>query len=278
MTLQENKERGLELFLEGMSLSKISAELHISRPALTNYIKSKGHSISNPARKYRYNDNFFKVIDTEEKAYWLGFIYADGCVTSSGKSKVLEITLKASDKGHLIKFINAVGGVKEQISPKAVKLNGKIYRAFRATVCSTTMCNDLIEHGAIPRKSLVLKFPTTVPIFYMRHFLRGYFDGDGHIDSRRISLLGTKEFLVEVQNYFEIFGASKTKIKKEKSEAYSFEKWGNEVVNIVSALYNNSTVYLDRKFNMVVAVLSQGYTRDKSMRGENRRKLKRKSC
>ncbi len=46
------------------------------------------------------------------------------------------------------------------------------------------MCNDLIGHGATIRKSLTLTFPTHLDEKLIKHFLRGYFDGDGCINYR----------------------------------------------------------------------------------------------
>ena len=60
--------------------------------------------------KYTYNENYFKIIDSEEKAYWLGFLYADGCITrfyrnEKLKSMSLELTLQSNDIEHLKKFL-----------------------------------------------------------------------------------------------------------------------------------------------------------------------------
>ena len=53
---------------------------------------------------YKYNENFFEKIDSPRKAYWLGFLYADGCILDQRKSKILEITLSKNDKNHLQKL------------------------------------------------------------------------------------------------------------------------------------------------------------------------------
>ena len=49
-----------------------------------------------------FDEHSFDVIDTEEKAYWLGFLYADGNVSNT-KNEV-GITLQSSDIKHLYKF------------------------------------------------------------------------------------------------------------------------------------------------------------------------------
>lgn len=260
MELQEKKELGLKMYLKGNSLSSISKEIRINRLTLTKYIKSQGVGVTNPARKYKYNDDFFENIDTEEKAYWLGFIYADGCINDRGKQKTLEITLQESDRSHLVKFINSIGGVADLITSKLVKLNYKEIPSSRVAINCTKMCEDLIRHGATPRKSLTLTFPKSLKPYLLRHFIRGYIDGDGTITypRLRISVLGTMEFLIELQNYFEVIGATKTKLtRKRDNKAYSFEKGGSEVSLILYNLYSNSTIYLDRKYEKAIAHLTQ---------------------
>jgi hypothetical protein len=259
MDLQMRKNKGLELYKQGKSLSQISKEVGINRLTITKFVKESGYEVSNPARKHRYNDDYFEVINTEDKAYWLGFIYADGCINDRGKNKNLEIGLKKSDRGHLVKFVNAIGGVSDLISDKRVKLNGEEFESSRVVVCCTKMCNDLINHGATPRKSLTLAFPQSLPLNLTRHFIRGYIDGDGCIDfPNRISVVGTDNFLNGIMDYFEILGASRTKpYLKQNSKAFQYEKSGAEILLILSNLYLNANVFLDRKYKLTHAVLKR---------------------
>lgn len=259
MDLQLRKNKGLELYKQGLSLSKISGIVGINRLTLTKFVKENGYEVINPSRKHKYNDDFFETIDTEEKAYWLGFIYADGCIVEGKNSKTLEVTLNDSDRGHLVKFVNAIGGVSDLISEKTVKLNGIEYQAVKVAICCTKMCNDLSVHGVMPRKSLVLTFPENILYRLKRHFIRGYLDGDGCIDyPRRISIVGTEKFLKGVMDYFEVLGASPTKLYLKKgNKAFQYEKAGPEILLILSNLYLNANVSLDRKFKLATAVLSR---------------------
>lgn len=99
------------------------------------------------AKNVLYN---FKVIDTEEKAYWLGFLYADGCVGST-ESKI-ELSLAEQDFHHIEKFRDFIG-INNKISYRSAV---KAYRySFRSESCK----QDLIDKGCIPKKSLILKYP-----------------------------------------------------------------------------------------------------------------------
>lgn len=266
--LTKKKELGLQMYLEGQSLSSISKQIGINRLTLTNYLKKSGLTIINPSKKYEYNKSYFSIINSEEKAYWLGFIYADGCINvikaknGQVKSMNLEITLKESDREHLVKFAKSLNAPEDLVKSKIVKLNGKSIQTYRIVVCSTEMCRDLIALGATPRKSLKLKFPKNLPSNLIRHFIRGYFDGDGCINTsnnrKRISLLGTKEFLQDVQLYFSDMGVTCTKISHGNcGKSYYFEKSGLQVINILNYLYKDSSIYLDRKYKKAIAVLTQ---------------------
>lgn len=117
-------------------------------------------------------NNYFEFIDSEDKAYWLGFIYADGCVTKDHKQLIINLAPK--DYNHLEKFKQCIQG-KYQIRFK----DNNRYVSY--CVSCKQFIEYLINDGCIPHKSLILQFPNTniLPIEYRRHFIRGYFDGDG---------------------------------------------------------------------------------------------------
>lgn len=136
--------------------------------------------------KYKYNVDYFKKIDTPEKAYWLGFLYADGCIvryykkdTQEIRSMSLEITLQEQDITHLEKFRDAL----QSNVPIRLKTVKSKYKACRITINSTLLCKDLINLGCVPKKSLILKYPdeSILSKQFNSHFIRGYFDGDGGV-------------------------------------------------------------------------------------------------
>ena len=93
--------------IENKSLTKISEKYGITRKVLTNRLKKAGYEIINYQNRVRFNENIFDSIDTEEKAYWLGFIFADGNISSIGNR--LEIRLSYNDLTHLEKFRKFIG-------------------------------------------------------------------------------------------------------------------------------------------------------------------------
>ena len=147
----------------------------------------------------------FEKIDTEEKAYWLGFLYADGSVGS--KEDKIELGLAEKDLKHIEKFKTFMN-INNKISYRE---KTKSYRmSFRSAQCK----QDLINKGCVPKKSLILNFPNEnqVPKYLIRHFIRGYFDGDGcfsrqlHniIVSPTVGFIGTKDFLEKILYYSDI--------------------------------------------------------------------------
>lgn len=126
-------------------------------------------------RKFTVDFNFFENIDTEEKAYTLGFLYADGCIAST-LNKIQFDQLEPQED--ILFKIKEVMQAEAPIHTHKGKHNRTRYRLL---VCSKKMCQDLLKLGIIPNKSLTLTFPTKVPQEFLRHFIRGYFDGDGCI-------------------------------------------------------------------------------------------------
>ena len=209
-------------------------------------------------KKHNYDDSFFEKIDTEEKAYWLGFLYADGAVQKkevvgssvNAKRKMsykVELQLAQIDKEHLEKFCKIIGST---MTKKENKLGEKKFVSYRTTISSKKIVEDLIRLGCVPKKSLILKFPTEeqVPKKFIWDFLRGYFDGDGCFCGAFI-LLGTEEFLEEVLKLFEenIKNYKRTKLSF-AGKARTFRKTGPDfVIFIKNKFYQEKKIFLERK-------------------------------
>lgn len=209
--------------------------------------------------RYNVDVKYFEKIDNEHKAYWLGFLYADGCIgevkrDNYVKSIMLRLTLQTEDKNHLIKFnkdINSDYKIKDSL------IKSK-YLASTVTITNTEFCKYLINNGCTPRKSLTLTFPrkNIVSKDLVRHFIRGYFDGDGCVSITKrgdcqISFIGTSKFLNSI-NYIvnkEIGLPKKKLVPDKRSNAISI-KWSKKYdVNLwYNYLYKDATVYLDRKY------------------------------
>lgn len=192
-----------------------------------------------------YDDTVFDSIDTEEKAYWLGFIFADGYISTSNYQ--FEVSLKSLDIGHLQKLA--------KFFSKRTPLYCDETRC-RLEISSKHLWNTLNNLGCVPRKSLILKFPE-VSIFsdkkLIKHFIRGYWDGDGCLTYKRanyptISVLGTEDMLSNIQVYLK---TNKTLYNNSKTQDITkvLKINGKEAFEVTQYLYKDASIYLERKYN-----------------------------
>ena len=231
----------IPLYKKGISLTKLAKQFHTSREYLSKHLKELGVEIINRQNETKFNENVFDIIDTEEKAYWLGFIYADGYISSSPlnpnkKSRyAFELSLSAKDTEHLYKFNKFMGSNKDNVKISKVKVNNKEFTRCRWSIVNKHLWFTLYKLGCIPNKSLILKFPKLSiflnPKNLVKHFVRGYIDGDGCISyiktnpkdinsnySPSVSILGTKDFLTVLSYYMRRFSPENLLIENANKE------------------------------------------------------------
>lgn len=228
-------------------------------------IRNKAFQMDYTKDQYIYNSMFFQNINTEEKAYWLGFIYADGCVQYAGnKQPRLTIGLMASDYKHLEKFIHSING------EQTVKIRNH-GEACAIAVHSKDMGNDLIKLGVVPRKTYERIRMPSMDKSLVRHFIRGFVDGDGHIGygdylNKRVDKYYRKyrfsltsnytDILKDIQLYF-ARNSIETTIYKSRDVFELKTSARLDVKNILKLLYEDSTIYLDRKYKTSQIMLEE---------------------
>ncbi len=126
-------------------------------------------------KKHSFNEHFFDVIDNSTKAYWLGFLMADGCNTGDE----LQVELSVKDKNHLSKLKKQLQATQSISHRKRGK-----HEMVSLRLASRQFCQTLTKLGCKQRKSFTLRFPKISDLL-ARDFIRGYFDGDGCIHLRR---------------------------------------------------------------------------------------------
>ena len=209
------------------------------------------------SRMYKVNHQFFDEINTEEKAYILGFLYADGTNQEhKNGGKYVSFTQLEQDKDILEK-INISMGSNYPLYESIQESNGKL--KYKLSINSQQLSNTVSRLGAVPNKSLILKFPDT-SIFkskdLIRHFIRGYFDGDGSVSGdkqKQFCLVGTIDFLLPLQQILiEELGFSETKLeqrhKDRDNNIRSLRYCGViQCITFRDWLYKDTTIYLERK-------------------------------
>ena len=215
----------------------------IRKVLLLNNIESKS------SKKYRYHDDIFETIDNEEKAYWLGFLYADGYVRERKSSSEVRLKLSIKDIEHLMRF-------KIFISPDDIPIVNETTgnsKCVKVSINSRKIVRDLINLGCTNKKSKTIKMPKITDNL-LNHFIRGYFDGDGWIviDKNKIPAFGivsgSKEMIESVNSII----SKKSNIKENKiydhKSYYNFTyKSYTDIIKISEFLYKQSGIYLVRK-------------------------------
>ena len=255
---QEQIEDILNKYQNNWSQQKIADFYEVSRTVIKRILETQceGLVIRNRTSKYKYQQDIFEIIDTAEKAYWLGFLAADGCNYQREHNASIIINVHEKDIEHLEKF--------KQFCHTDAEIKSYIgYEGFsnqtpmcKITLNSKKISNDLIDKGILPNKSLILQPPKISKEFY-KPFILGYFDGDGSIsktsqyNNYSISIQGTKEILIwicEVLNW-------DTKLEKRnnnsENNSYYIRCGGtNKPYQILNQLYASCETHLDRKFNI----------------------------
>lgn len=231
------------MYLKGCSINKISKELNISRSRFSIWLKNEGVIVNRTPSKSSIIQNIFETIDTEEKAYWLGFMYADGYVSKDRND--IELSLCLNDIQHLEKFKDFIGWSGE------VKIDTNRCRvAFR----DTKIKEGLIDKGCVPQKSLILTFPSEsqVPDNLIPHFMRGYFDGDGCICNTdktfEVSVIGTDTFLEKMIDKLNLRKKKIYVLGKNKNNYRYCLQSKNDAEQYLDILYKDCNIYLDRKY------------------------------
>jgi intein/homing endonuclease len=240
----------IEEYKKGKSRYAIESEYGIESHKMKSILEENGVKVRGKKQK-KYDEKVFDIIDTEEKAYWLGFLYADGY-----NGDTLEISLKESDKEHLEKFKRFLRSdipIAHRTKTKAVRFSMK----------SKYLQDRLRELGVVRNKSLILTFPKFLSEGLTRHFIRGYFDGDGCISIRssgkqegqvRVNLLGTEKFLLDL---LEVIQIDCNIHRKSNNKAYHFELFGKKAIEFIDLMYSESSICLHRKGLLANAVLQR---------------------
>ena len=229
-------------------------------------------------KKYPYtcDYHYFDDIDTEEKAYWLGFLTADGWINKSKKTNagVTGVELQYRDIGHLKKFNKSISG-NYQITDRWRTCSLSKYKDKKNHMCcirifSSTMYNSLNKIGFSNNKSYDFHIPN-LPCNLIKHYIRGYFDGDGcftftnktfHINFITASkmlhddlsnILSSENFNFIKNDYINNFGTTIYKIDiYRKHDKLKFLDW----------VYQDANIYLDRKYKKYLKVKNKYFTQD----------------
>ncbi len=257
-------------YLSGQSLRSLSVKYQTTPKTLSKIVKRQGGKVVNRgARKYTLNHDYFEIIDSEDKAYILGFLYADGTVGKDASN--VTISLIASDKAILEKMkcrLNYTGPLLH-IPSKNLHVKGKIYKAsaqWRLSVSSQKLHHDLLALGMCPNKSAKIRMPfDKIPANLLIHFVRGYFDGDGGIKkylafskktpSYQVAIASNIVFCGQLQRYLNSTFDANCKVSR-RSDNYGYLVCGGnkQVERLLDIFYRDSSIFLERKHSKYLEI------------------------
>ena len=250
----------IKLYEQYHNASKVAKELNINVNTVIKRFKTLGVQMDSHSH-LKFDEHIFDKIDSEEKAYWLGFIYADGYIRSQKDTDKcarydFELSLSKHDIGHLYKFDKFMKSNTSNVKVGVSKINGKEFERCRWSVGNKNLWTQLNNKGVTPKKSLTLKFPTEnqVPQKFQLAFIRGYFDGDGSISTKETSksvlsvqLIGTQDFLEKVLEILNI-NANVHLVNSISKKTYNISLAIQKGTNFLNQIYSNANIYLDRKY------------------------------
>lgn len=259
-TISDFQKEIVEPWLNGESLNNLSKQYHTNKSTLSKKLKDLGYEVINKHNALKIDETVFDVIDTEEKAYWLGFLYADGNISSitdpTKKTQYrVTINLKESDSNHLRKFNKFIGHINDNVKFNKGGCGSDIQCHWQ--INNQHLWESLNRLGCVPNKSLIITFPNEeifTSKFLIRHFLRGYFDGDGCITYNkrkydvipRLSVLGTKDFIENFQKITECYNSPIQELCTKNY--YNLKCNVEDSRKLMHYLYDNCSIYLDRKY------------------------------
>lgn len=249
------------LYNKGWSTRKIAEKYKLNKTGIYQLLKRRNVKFRSTSHKwYSADESFFETINTEEKAYILGFLYGDG--TNHTKNSKISIVGLKSDM-QIFKDIR-----------KSLKSNNKFYfkenkktktQYIELTIYNKKISKDLENLGMANHKTYTIKFPNFISKDLIRHFIRGYFDADGCFTfcqqtnkknniyyAGRIFICGTENICQCIKDIFiNELNINNTKLSTDKRCYSNFRTFTcgklDDLINIYNFMYKDSNIYLKRK-------------------------------
>lgn len=263
-----------EMYLSGSSLQEIAriAQDNKGLMSLRKRLHKMGVNTNVPQSRYAYrlgkrtyalNEELFDNIDSADKAYWLGFLFADGY--NQENKNCISITLQCQDENHLKKF--------KQFLSSEIPIKHYTYKGYEKvcfSVSSYHMSRALSKLGCVKAKAHICKYPD-IPQQFNRDFIRGYFDGDGcisHTEGKRawqLTFTGNLDLIVKIQEILESeLGLNHLKLNtiKDKSSVSLHFSGRKMIGRILGYMYDDSNMFLNRKYDKYCKLYLGGVIRN----------------
>jgi DNA-binding transcriptional regulator WhiA len=244
------------LYQSGQNTYDIAKTMNKSRTLISLYLKSAGIvTRKGSSRTYSVDKLFFTDINTNEKAYWLGFLLADGHLDR--KRNYIRLELQRQDEDHIRQFVKDVGSNApiKQVTHKK-KNSDKEYPSSMVSVCSSDLCHNLIDYGFLDFKNgISTRIVNSIHEEFLPSFLRGWFDADGSFLPATFSIIDMH--LITVQWFTECLESKlglKGKAKRyPNAHAFIFSSISS-LVKFGDYIYSSHGPRLNRKYQKYLLV------------------------
>jgi intein/homing endonuclease len=253
----EQEQSIVDSYISGLNFEKVSKKYRISTwkvEQLLNKYNIKSRKNKDLRKQFFCNSDYFKVIDSKDKAYFLGLLYADGWNDETISN--VGIQIKACDIKVLLLLKNSIeytGNIIDIFRTRYISTHSDLKRLV---IKDMILSKDLAKLGCVKNKTFIInKIPEEVSEELLNHFIRGYFDGDGSIhndtttDNLKYQIVGNEELLKDITKVLiKHCNVNNNKIHgKIKTKSISF---GGNIVckRIYDWMYLNcGDFYMDRK-------------------------------
>lgn len=271
-------QQALVLYKSGTGIRALCDQFHIDGSVLRRFIteagllRTKSEAVRSAKSNAKINDRVLEIL-TPEALYWIGFLYADGHIEKEPRARI-SLTLAEIDRGHLEKYGKFFGEGLEirDVTNKNSKAPGQINfdgKHLRVAFSSKSIYSKLMQLGLTHKKTLNL-----IPIESLKNskdFWRGVVDGDGWIcqtgDMRAegkynyacIGLSGTQDTLIGFLDFIKRSGITTDAHprKDSRSNVWKTDIHGTGAKAIMTLLYKDATVYLDRKYEKYQELMNE---------------------
>lgn len=252
----DEEKQLLKEYQNGASIPALMEKYNHTRPTIEKWIEVSPIDKRRDNRKYTLNEERFQSIETEEDAYWLGFLLADGYLNEDRGFLNLKLGLK--DEDHLIKFKNYLNSTALIKSDKG----GSGQEIKSLVINSRTLCMNLKQQGVFQGKTLQEKPNLNIPKHLLKHYIRGIIDGDGclthGVDKNQFGIVGTLEIVDFIRQYI-----NDNIQNLEYKYIYEHGKIKSLIIRDQTIIkkcyehfYKDAHVYLDRKYQIAMNYLN----------------------
>ncbi len=235
-------------YAAGETSVSLAHKLGVSAPAICMWLRKRNierRNRSDAATRHTLNEQAFDTI-TDESAYWIGFLMADGSINHRSGAPEIALVLSSKDIGHIQLFRHFLG------STHAIT-NVPTTQAVRFAVRSHKLVAALERYGIVSNKSFTAR---VIELENNLHFWRGVIDGDGYInvmsnDRYRLELVGSQALLLQFTYFVQSICPACCVTVRPCRRIFRVGLSGQYAKVLIHYLYPASTIALERKYQLV---------------------------